>query len=278
MQEPGDLPGDLPVVHLHGRSRPPGPGPRGDQARSAGSRPGARSGSPAWWPPGPTGASPASGPGACPFRRSTAGPAARSWPPRPSTRHVADIFGREGSNAWFVRNAPRPAAARHDAARSAARRTSKRKTTSSTSGSNRAPATASSASGRTFPGRPTSISRATTSTAAGSTARFSSASAPGRLALPDLHHPRLRPGRAGEGDVEIARQRHRTRDIISQNGAEILRLWVAMLNFKEDARLRRRVLERLVDAYRKVRNTWRFLLGNLYDFAPDTRRSRQRRT
>jgi isoleucyl-tRNA synthetase len=58
--------------------------------------------------------------------------------------------------------------------------------------------------------------------------------------------------------------------IISKNGAEILRLWVAMLNFKEDTRLGDEVLGRLVDAYRKLRNTWRFLLGNLYDFAPDT--------
>jgi isoleucyl-tRNA synthetase len=57
--------------------------------------------------------------------------------------------------------------------------------------------------------------------------------------------------------------------IISKNGAEVLRLWVAMLNFKEDTRLGDVVLERLVDAYRKLRNTWRFLLGNLYDFAPD---------
>lgn len=57
--------------------------------------------------------------------------------------------------------------------------------------------------------------------------------------------------------------------IISRNGAEILRLWVAMLNFKEDTRLGDEVLGRLVDAYRKLRNTWRFILGNLYDFAPD---------
>ncbi len=58
--------------------------------------------------------------------------------------------------------------------------------------------------------------------------------------------------------------------IISKNGAEILRLWVAMLNYKEDTRLGDEVLGRLVDAYRKLRNTWRFILGNLYDFAPDT--------
>ncbi len=56
--------------------------------------------------------------------------------------------------------------------------------------------------------------------------------------------------------------------IIAKNGAEILRLWVAMLNFKEDARFGTEILQRLVEAYRKIRNTWRFLLGNLYDFDP----------
>lgn len=58
-------------------------------------------------------------------------------------------------------------------------------------------------------------------------------------------------------------------DIISQNGAEVLRLWVAMLNYKEDARFGNEILQRLVEAYRKIRNTWRFLLGNIYDFSPD---------
>jgi isoleucyl-tRNA synthetase len=59
-------------------------------------------------------------------------------------------------------------------------------------------------------------------------------------------------------------------EIISQNGAEVLRLWVAMLNYKEDARFGTEILQRLVEAYRKIRNTWRFILGNLYDFSPDT--------
>ncbi len=58
-------------------------------------------------------------------------------------------------------------------------------------------------------------------------------------------------------------------EIIQKNGAEILRLWVAMLNYKEDARFGDETLQRLVEAYRKLRNTWRFLLGNLLEFAPD---------
>ena len=58
-------------------------------------------------------------------------------------------------------------------------------------------------------------------------------------------------------------------EVISKNGAEILRLWVAMLNYKEDARFGKETLQRLVEAYRKLRNTWRFILGNIYDFSLD---------
>jgi isoleucyl-tRNA synthetase len=58
-------------------------------------------------------------------------------------------------------------------------------------------------------------------------------------------------------------------EIVSKNGAEILRLWVAMLNYREDARFGPELQQRLVEAYRKIRNTWRFILGNLYDFSPE---------
>jgi len=57
-------------------------------------------------------------------------------------------------------------------------------------------------------------------------------------------------------------------EVIARNGAEILRLWAAMLNYREDARFGDEILQRLIEAYRKIRNTWRFMLGNLYDFSP----------
>jgi len=60
------------------------------------------------------------------------------------------------------------------------------------------------------------------------------------------------------------------KEIIAQSGAEVIRLWVAMLNYKEDAPFGNEIQQRLVEAYRKIRNTWRFILGNLYDFSPDT--------
>lgn len=59
-------------------------------------------------------------------------------------------------------------------------------------------------------------------------------------------------------------------EIIQQSGADILRLWVCSSSYNEDIRVSKEILERMVDGYRKIRNTFRYLLGNLYDFAPDT--------
>jgi isoleucyl-tRNA synthetase len=56
--------------------------------------------------------------------------------------------------------------------------------------------------------------------------------------------------------------------IIDQHGAEILRLWVASENYREDIRVSNEILKRLTESYRKIRNTFRYLLGNLHDFDP----------
>ena len=61
--------------------------------------------------------------------------------------------------------------------------------------------------------------------------------------------------------------------IIDAYGAEILRLWVAAEDYTEDIRISSEILKRLVEAYRRIRNTSRFILGNLYDFKPDTDRT-----
>ncbi|HWN98140.1 MAG TPA: class I tRNA ligase family protein, partial [Blastocatellia bacterium] len=58
-------------------------------------------------------------------------------------------------------------------------------------------------------------------------------------------------------------------EIIGKHGAEILRLWVASSDFKEDVRISNEILMRLVDAYRKLRNTARYALGNIGDFDPE---------
>ncbi|TAN60106.1 isoleucine--tRNA ligase [bacterium] len=58
-------------------------------------------------------------------------------------------------------------------------------------------------------------------------------------------------------------------EIIREYGADILRLWAASSNYNEDVRVSKDILLRLTDAYRKIRNTFRFLLGNLNDFSSD---------
>jgi isoleucyl-tRNA synthetase len=58
--------------------------------------------------------------------------------------------------------------------------------------------------------------------------------------------------------------------IIKQYGAEILRLWVSSVEFWEDVRLSETILTRLTEAYRKIRNTFRYALGNLDGFQPAT--------
>jgi isoleucyl-tRNA synthetase len=55
-------------------------------------------------------------------------------------------------------------------------------------------------------------------------------------------------------------------DIIAQNGADILRLWVVASDYAEDIRVGREILRYQVDAYRRLRNTLRYLLGNLDGF------------
>jgi isoleucyl-tRNA synthetase len=58
-------------------------------------------------------------------------------------------------------------------------------------------------------------------------------------------------------------------EIIDTNGADILRLWVASSSYNEDVRISKEIVDRLVDAYRKIRNTLRYLLGNLHGFNTD---------
>jgi len=55
-------------------------------------------------------------------------------------------------------------------------------------------------------------------------------------------------------------------EVIKSNGAEILRLWVSAEDYRDDVRISKEILDRLTEAYRKIRNTCRFLLGNIYDF------------
>jgi isoleucyl-tRNA synthetase len=59
-------------------------------------------------------------------------------------------------------------------------------------------------------------------------------------------------------------------EVIEKFGAEILRLWVASEDYRDDVKVSDDILRQISDSYRKIRNTIRFMLGNLFDFAPDT--------
>jgi isoleucyl-tRNA synthetase len=58
-------------------------------------------------------------------------------------------------------------------------------------------------------------------------------------------------------------------EVINQLGADVLRLWVAAEDYKDDIKISNEILKRLADSYFRIRNTFRFLLGNLYDFDPE---------
>ncbi len=58
-------------------------------------------------------------------------------------------------------------------------------------------------------------------------------------------------------------------EIIEKYGAEILRLWVSAEDYRDDIRISDDIVKRLSEAYRRIRNTCRFLLGNLKDFDPE---------
>ena len=58
-------------------------------------------------------------------------------------------------------------------------------------------------------------------------------------------------------------------DIANRLGAEIVRLWVASVDFREDVAASENLMQRVADNYRKLRNTFRFLLGNLNGFEPE---------
>ena len=58
-------------------------------------------------------------------------------------------------------------------------------------------------------------------------------------------------------------------EVVNQYGADILRLWVASLDYRVDVRLSQDILKQLSESYRKIRNTARFILGNLHGFDPN---------
>ncbi|MBE9532033.1 MAG: class I tRNA ligase family protein, partial [Proteobacteria bacterium] len=59
-------------------------------------------------------------------------------------------------------------------------------------------------------------------------------------------------------------------EVIDKYGADVLRLWVSSEDYKDDLRISDEIVKRLSEAYRRIRNTFRYILGNLSDFDPDS--------
>lgn len=57
-------------------------------------------------------------------------------------------------------------------------------------------------------------------------------------------------------------------DVINKYGADVMRLWISSVDYQGDVRLSDKIIKSMSDVYRKIRNTFRYLLGNLYDFDP----------
>jgi isoleucyl-tRNA synthetase len=78
-----------------------------------------------------------------------------------------------------------------------------------------------------------------------------------------------------KSEIEKARREGRKvdyiepKEVLATQGAELFRMWAASADFRSDVAYSRAHLQQLGESYRKVRNTLRFLLGNLYDFTPD---------
>jgi len=59
-------------------------------------------------------------------------------------------------------------------------------------------------------------------------------------------------------------------DVIKKFGADVLRLWVSAMDYQDDTRISQEILTRVAEAYRRIRNTCRYILGNISDFDPAT--------
>jgi len=58
-------------------------------------------------------------------------------------------------------------------------------------------------------------------------------------------------------------------DVVAKSGADIIRLWASSADYGQDISVSEEILDRTSEAYRRIRNTFRFLLSNLYDFEPE---------
>ena len=147
----------------------------------------------------------------------------------------------------------------------------RRKRTSSTSGSSPGAVGTASAQRREHGRcRSTCTSKAPTSIAAGSSSRCCRRSA--RPAKPPFKSVLTHGFTVDEKGMKQSKSLGNyvnAQDEITKYGADILRLWVSSVNYQEDVRCNDELIGRTQDAYRKIRNTLRYLFGNINDFDPN---------
>ena len=184
--------------------------------------------------------------------------------------HVADLFEKEGSDIWYEREARMAPAARNGLPQLRQGRIRQGdghprrlvRLRCLLCRGNGAPA-------RISARRPTCTWRGATSTAAGSTPLFSPQSAPGAKPHTGASSPTASSWTAqGRKMSKSVGNVVAPEDVIKKYGADVLRLWVAAQDYRDDIRISPEILTRLSEAYRRIRNTCRYILGNLNDFDP----------
>jgi isoleucyl-tRNA synthetase len=123
---------------------------------------------------------------------------------------------------------------------------------------------------------PTSIWKAPISTAAGSSRRCSRRWPCTARTLQAGADPRLHGGPAGRKMSKSLGNVVKPQDVMKTLGADIIRLWVAATDYRGEMAVSDEILKRTADAYRRIRNTARFLLSNLNGFDPARMWSRPR--
>ena len=195
---------------------------------------------------------------------------------------VVDLFAQHTADVWYHRSR-RPNWSAPDAkcAQVRRRRRSAKRTTFSTSGSIPAsshlavltPRERSAVARRHVSGRRRSVSRLVPQLAAGRR-RPEGRRAVSRTAPPTAGRSTAKASAMSKSMGNVIEPEK----IINKYGADVLRLWVASVDFTEDVRFSDTILERLIEAYRKLRNTFRYALGQPARFrSGDGCRARRRR-
>ena len=239
-------------------------GHRRDQMVSAAR---ARTASAPWWKAGPTGCCRASAPGACRWRSSSRKRTGEVLNDAAVFQRIAEAFENEGADAWFTS----PPERFLGEGRKRGRLRAGQRHSGCLVRFRLDPCLHGGKSHRSAlaarPSRPIFISKAPTSIAAGSSPRcWNPCGTRGRAPYKGVLTHGFVLDEQGRKMSKSLGNTLAPQVIAEKNGAEILRLWAASSDFTEDLRIGQDIIKANVDAYRRLRNTIRFMLANLAGF------------